>query len=89
MNLNELNFSEKIDFEKQSADDEKFVKNYPACKYSFGTFLSTLEHGPIHGGEFFMLLVVSASFRSTIRVLNGLDPDQDRCVVGPDLGSDY
>ena len=26
------------------------------------------------------------SFRSTIIVSNGLDPDQDRHVVGPDLG---
>ena len=26
------------------------------------------------------------SFRNTIRVSNGLDPDQDRRSVGPDLG---
>ena len=26
------------------------------------------------------------SFRNTIRVSNGLDPDQDRHSVGPDLG---
>ena len=26
------------------------------------------------------------SFRNTIRVANGLDPDQDRQSVGPDLG---
>ena len=26
------------------------------------------------------------SFRSTIRVSNGLDSDQDRHIVGPDLG---
>ena len=26
------------------------------------------------------------SFRHTIRVSNGLDPDQDRRSVGPDLG---
>ena len=25
------------------------------------------------------------SIRNTIRVSNGLDPDQDRCSVGPDL----
>ena len=25
-------------------------------------------------------------FRNTIRVSNGLDPDQDQCSVGPDLG---
>ena len=49
----------------------------------------------MHVGYFFMLLWSSAeffsklffqkhSFRNTIRVLNGLDPDQDS--VGPDLG---
>ena len=29
--------------------------------------------------------VLKNSFRSIIRVSNGLDPDQDRCSVGPDL----
>ena len=43
-------------------------------------------------GYFFMLLLLSADFfqnnfcRNTIRVPNGLDPDQDRHSVGPDLG---
>ena len=27
------------------------------------------------------------SFRNTFRVSNCLDPDQDRCFVGPDLGT--
>ena len=49
-NLKELNFPEQVDYEKQSADDEKFVKDYPACKDSFGTFLSTLEHERIQRG---------------------------------------
>ena len=47
----------------------------------------------LHAGCFFMLLLSSAdfffkinSFRSTIRVSSGLDPDQDRQNVGPDLG---
>ena len=42
---------------------------------------------------FFILLLSSAdfffkinSFRNTIIMSNGLDPDQDRCYVGPDLG---
>ena len=26
------------------------------------------------------------SFKNAIRVSNSLDPDQDQCVVGPDLG---
>ena len=26
------------------------------------------------------------SFKNTIRVSNGLDPDRDRCSVDPDLG---
>ena len=29
------------------------------------------------------------SFRNTVRVSNGLDPDQDRHLVGPDLGSEF
>ena len=35
-----------------------------------------------------MLLLSPAdnNFRNTIRLVNGLDPDQDRCYVGPDLG---
>ena len=49
---------------------------------------------------FFMLLLSSVdivfknkknfsknSFKTTFRVSNDLDPDQDRCTVGPDLGS--
>ena len=36
----------------------------------------------------FMLLLSSAdnNFRNTIRLVNGFDPDQARCYVGPDLG---
>ena len=30
--------------------------------------------------------LLEKSFRNTIRVSNGLDPDQDRQNVGPDLG---
>ena len=43
-------------------------------------------------GKLFMLLLSSAdffqknTFRNTIRVPNGLDPDQDLCTNGPDLG---
>ena len=35
---------------------------------------------------FFQNLLLKKSFRNTIRVTNGLDPDQDRPYVGPDLG---
>ena len=49
-------------------------------------------------GLFFMLLLSSVNFffkinfsknslRNTIRISNGLDLDQDRCSVGPELGS--
>ena len=34
---------------------------------------------------FFKIEVFKSSFRNTIRVSNGLDPDQDRHSVGPDL----
>ena len=34
---------------------------------------------------FFKIEVFKNSFRNTIRVSNGLDPDQDRHSVGPDL----
>ena len=52
----------------------------------------------LFGILFFMLLLSSADilknhfffsknyFRITVRVSNGLDPDQDICSVGPDLG---
>ena len=37
--------------------------------------------------DFFSKLTFSKkSFRNTIRVSNGLDPDQDQRSVGPDLG---
>ena len=36
---------------------------------------------------FFYQLSFKNSFRNTIIVSNGLDPDQDRHAVGPDLGS--
>ena len=37
--------------------------------------------------DFFQHLIFSKnSFRNTIRVSNGLDPDQDLHVVGPDPG---
>ena len=35
---------------------------------------------------FSKLTFLKNSFRNTIRVPNSLDPDQDRCYVGPDLG---
>ena len=52
----------------------------------------------LHAGSFFMLFLSSAvffskstfsknSFKNTIRVSNRLDPDQNQCSVGPDLGS--
>ena len=57
----------------------------------------TLSHKPnktknsLHAGKFFMLMLLSAdffskiSFRNTIRVSNGLDPDQNRHSVCPGL----
>ena len=39
---------------------------------------------------FFSKLTLSKnSFGNTIKVSNGLDPDQDRCSGGPDLGPNY
>ena len=58
----------------------------------------SLSPSPLHAGKFVRILLSSAdfffskltfskqSFRNTIRVSNGLDPDQDRHFVGPDLG---
>ena len=44
-------------------------------------------HNFCHLPFFFSKLTISKnSFRNTIRVSNGLDPDQDRHFVGPDLG---
>ena len=39
--------------------------------------------------DFSSFLYSNNSFRNTIRVSNGLDPDQDRRSVGPDLGTNY
>ena len=40
--------------------------------------------------DFFSNLTFSKdSFRNTIRVSNGLDPDQDRRSVSPDLGPNH
>ena len=36
--------------------------------------------------DFFKLIFKKISFRNTIRVSNGLDLDEDRHSVGPDLG---
>ena len=49
-NLKELNFSEKLILKNNQQMMKNFVKNYPACKDSFGTFLSTLEHGGSRAG---------------------------------------
>ena len=38
---------------------------------------------------FFKVCFFNRSFRNTIRVSNGLDPDQDRTCVGPTLGPNY
>ena len=44
----------------------------------------------LSSADFFPKLTFSkVSFRMTIRVSNGLDPDQDRHFVGPDLGPNY
>ena len=47
----------------------------------------------LSSADFFSKLLIKKSFRDTIRVFrntirvsNGLDPDQDRHFVGPDLG---
>ena len=41
----------------------------------------------LSSADFFSKLTFSKnSFRNTIRVSNGLDPDKDRRAVGPDLG---
>ena len=36
---------------------------------------------------FFKITFSKTSFKNTIRVSNGLDPDQDRNFVGPNLGT--
>ena len=38
---------------------------------------------------FFPIFFPINSFKNTIRVPNGLDLDQDRCSVGPDLGPNF
>ena len=44
-------------------------------------------HDFMSSADFFSKSTFSKnSFRNTIRVSNGMDPDQDRLSVGPDLG---
>ena len=44
----------------------------------------------LSSADFFSKLPCSKnSFEDTIRVSNSLDPDQDRHLVGPDLGPNY
>ena len=44
----------------------------------------------LSSADFFSKLPCSKnSFEDTIRVSNSLDPDQDQCFVGPDLGPNY
>ena len=43
----------------------------------------------LSSADFFQNHFLKHSFRTTIRVSNSLDPDQDRHFVGPDLGPNY
>ena len=38
---------------------------------------------------FFKINVFKKSFRNTIKVSYSVDPGQDKCFVGPDLGPNY
>ena len=40
----------------------------------------------LSSADFFLCYFFKNSFRTTIRESNGLDPDQDRFSVSPDLG---
>ena len=40
----------------------------------------------LSSADFSKLNISKFYFKNTIKVLNGLDSDQDRCSVGPDLG---
>ena len=92
---------EKIDFEKKSADDNKSVKNYPACKE-----LKGISSGKPHYkwvdeessfvycmlGNFACFFLSSADifqnklFQKVLLGSNTLDPDQARQNIRPDLG---
>ena len=76
----------------------KFVRRFKGLYSEMfkGTLSSENIHTSLHAGYFFLLLLSSAdffskltfsksSFRDTIRVANGLLPNQDRRSVGPDL----
>ena len=58
-----------------------FIESLTLCKLGdFACFF-------LSSAAFFSKLTFSQnSFRNTIRVSNGLDPDQDQYFVGPDLG---
>ena len=56
-----------------------FLVEHFACWVIFHAFVDV-------SGFFSKLTLSKNSFRNTIRVSNGLDPDQDRRPVGPHLG---
>ena len=41
----------------------------------------------LSSSDFYQNFFSKSSFRNTIRVPKDLDPDQNRCSVSPDLGS--
>ena len=43
----------------------------------------------LSSADFFKIIFPKNSFRTTLRVSNSLDPDQDRHCVGPDLGPNF
>ena len=54
---------------------------------SAAVVIGALRVNSLHVRYFFQInLFQKNSFRNTTRVSNGLDPDQDRRYVGPDLG---
>ena len=54
----------------------------PKCRYMYFA-----DHFMLSSVDFFKInFIQKCSFRNTIRVSNGLDPDQDRDSVSPDLG---
>ena len=50
------------------------------------SMLGIFLHVLLSSADFFQRTFSKHSFRNSIRMTNGLDPDQDRRSVGPDLG---
>ena len=62
------------------------AKHLLTCKFILYSLYTSLHLLLLSSADFLKINFFKNSFTNSIRVSNNLDPDQDRQVVGPDLG---